>query len=59
MKSKVPNPGSEEAVKRGCTCPVLDNAFGKGYMGQPGVFVQVADCPIHGLKSENQDETKS
>ena len=26
----VPNPGSPEAVTRGCTCPVLDNHHRRG-----------------------------
>lgn len=26
----VPNPGSDEAIDRGCTCPILDNAHGAG-----------------------------
>ena len=30
---KEPMPGSEEAVKQGCCCPVLDNACGKGAWG--------------------------
>lgn len=29
----IPAPGSAKAVKMGCTCPVLDNAHGRGYMG--------------------------
>lgn len=29
--STIPNPGSEEARKQGCLCPVVDNEFGKGY----------------------------
>lgn len=48
-----PNPGSDEAIKLGCKCPVLDNARGRGYMG--GVknadgstaFVYSAACPLH------------
>lgn len=43
----VPNPGSPEAVKQGCKCPVLDNARGNGYMLQPGVFVYTEGCPLH------------
>ena len=45
--SAVPNPGSEEAIKRGCSCAVLDNAHGRGYMGQPGIFVYSEGCPLH------------
>lgn len=43
------NPGSLEAEQRGCTCPILDNGHGNGYMGQPGVFVYNGDCPMHGF----------
>lgn len=44
---KVPNPGSDAALDRGCLCPVLDNGHGRGYMGMPHVFVYRADCPLH------------
>lgn len=43
----VPNPGSDEAVARGCTCPVIDNAHGRGFRGSPWQFVMVAGCPLH------------
>jgi hypothetical protein len=52
-----PNPGSDEAIKQGCTCPVLDNGHGTGYMGQKGIFVFNIDCPVHwpsGIPSEAQ-----
>lgn len=39
-----PSPGSALAKKRGCTCPIIDNNYGKG-----SHFVQRADCPIHGF----------
>lgn len=42
-----PNPGSAEALAAGCKCPVLDNAHGRGWMGQPGVFVFTVGCPVH------------
>lgn len=42
-----PAPGSDEALKLGCKCPVLDNAHGKGYPGNPGVYVHTEDCPVH------------
>lgn len=47
------NPGSKEAREKGCTCPVLDNAHGKGYMGgvrdKDGnlIFVINFDCKVH------------
>jgi hypothetical protein len=43
-----PNPGSDEALKQGCKCPVMDNGYGRGYMGQPNQFIQVHGCPVHG-----------
>lgn len=46
----IPNPGSIEAVHKGCTCPVLDNAHGKGV--HPGeadpLFWVNSSCPVHG-----------
>jgi len=46
----IPNPGSDEAIKMGCTCPVLDNAHGNGARGDPNLFWISEDCPIHGRK---------
>jgi hypothetical protein len=48
------NPGSDEAIAAGCTCPVMDNGHGRGYLGgvtdERGqtVFVIVVGCPVHG-----------
>jgi hypothetical protein len=42
-----PPPGSDEAIKLGCTCAVLDNAHGKGYMSIPGIYVFSEGCPLH------------
>jgi hypothetical protein len=42
----VPNPGSDEAVKLGCKCPIVENNLGKG-MGN-GLFWIEKTCPIHG-----------
>lgn len=47
-----PNPGSKEAIDKGCTCPVLDNGHGRGYMGQKGIFVITNGCPIHAPRKE-------
>jgi hypothetical protein len=44
------NPGSPNAVAAGCTCAVLDNGHGKGYMGREGVFCITASCPLHGVE---------
>jgi hypothetical protein len=43
----LPNPGSDEAIAAGCTCPILDNAHGAGYLGQAGVFVFTQGCLVH------------
>ncbi len=48
MTDKKPNPGSDEAIKAGCTCPILDNEYGKGWMGDPNMFVFSHDCPLRG-----------
>lgn len=42
-----PNPGSQEAHDQGCTCPRLDNAYGRGHYCS-GLFVMRDDCPLHG-----------
>lgn len=49
-----PKPGSPEAIKQGCTCPVLDNGYGKGIYGEGEKFGWWVsqDCPLHG-KSKN------
>lgn len=46
-----PAPGSEKAISLGCTCPVLDNGHGKGYLGDGERFGWVMDerCPLHGM----------
>lgn len=50
MSSKTPNPGSAEAVKRGCKCPVIDNHHGKGVPygkdGAPRFWISER-CPLH------------
>lgn len=51
------NPGSDDALERGCTCPVLDNNHGAGYMGTDH-FVVRFDCPLHGQPTDN-DESES
>lgn len=43
----VPNPGSDEAAMRGCTCARMDNSYGKGYLGRPGMFFITEGCPLH------------
>ena len=44
----IPNPGSEQAVEKGCTCPRMDNAHGRGYYCDDGsMFVYNMDCLLH------------
>lgn len=43
---KTLNPGSKEAVDKGCLCPILDNHHGKG-LGN-GMFWRNQKCPLHG-----------
>ena len=47
-----PNPGSLEARKAGCKCPVLDNEYGRGSgrtgtAGQPQFWIN-QECLLHG-----------
>jgi len=53
MLSTECNPGSLEAEQHGCQCPVMDNGHGSGYMGQKGIFIMTADCPLHGYICQN------
>ena len=41
------NPGSDEAVAKGCCCARGDNGYGKGHMCIPGLFWINEDCPVH------------
>ena len=46
----LPNPGSDAAIKVGCTCPVMDNNRGSGITRKTGTsFWYSAGCPLHGL----------
>lgn len=51
--NKNPNPGSDEAVKAGCICPVMDNFHGKGIPldGKTAFWIN-GDCPVHGVKEK-------
>lgn len=54
-----PNPGSDEAMRLGCTCPVLDNYHGRGlpYPGMEGAAFWIAGgCPIHDAEEEDNDD---
>lgn len=44
-----PKPGTREAWKAGCVCPLMDNAYGKGYFGDGEKYgwVVTGGCPVH------------
>jgi len=48
---KKPNPGSKEAIAKGCTCAVSDNHGGKGFPTGDGdvAFWISGDCPLHAV----------
>jgi hypothetical protein len=48
-RQQKPNPGSEEALKQGCLCPVMDNHYGEGIQLQDETLFYVTQgCPLHG-----------
>lgn len=57
-------PGSPEAVKNGCTCPIMDNNRGYGRAdtratsdGEVAVFFVNGDCPLHAPKPTRYSST--
>lgn len=56
----IPNPGSQEAIDKGCQCAILDNCHGKGfpYPDKQGnmktCFWINQDCPMHGRNAPPQ-----
>lgn len=51
---KTPNPGSDEAIKLGCICPVIDNGHGNEELGRIRGFVMNLDCPMHGSRKRGK-----
>lgn len=52
-KKPTPNPGSDDAVKKGCTCPIFDNNHGRfpPYTHEGvGEWWYDASCPLHVTK---------
>jgi len=48
---KKPPPGSETAVRQGCTCPSTANNYGKGVSYQDRVIWYIDhNCPLHGSR---------
>jgi hypothetical protein len=61
MEIKPFAPGSKEAIKCGCCCPVEKNNAGAGaFLKENGIPVFWFDrnCPIHGKADEIESETK-
>lgn len=42
-----PNPGSKEAQKLGCICPVIDNNHGRSAPWPPDNWYFTVGCPVH------------
>ncbi len=53
---QAPAPGSDEAVKLGCICPVYDNCRGHGYMGMNGIYVYNEGCKVHASKEVKEQK---
>ena len=56
MNQETPTPGSDEALKIGCLCAVVDNARGQGLeFAGTIVFWVNENCPLHGMKLKTGD----
>ena len=59
MRKEIPNPGSDEARKQGCNCPVLDNDHGIGGSYKSRGWIIRLDCKLHGdEKIQNRSNKK-
>ena len=56
--AETPKPGSRAAENLGCTCPIMDNARGRGAYGDGERYGwwMSADCPLHGRPSPQEGE---
>ena len=58
-------PGSSEARLKGCSCPIEDNASGKGWLGGvidakgETIFVTSGNCPLHGFSVKDELEIEN
>lgn len=50
-----PSPGSPDATRAGCTCPVIDNHYGRGIGGDGQTYWINGDCPLHGFAAGEDD----
>lgn len=44
---KLPNPGTDAAIKQGCTCPIMDNKD-----LPKNIYMVSKDCPVHCPKTK-------
>jgi len=53
-----PTPGSDKAIANGCTCPVMDNGRGVGFLvdGERQFWVS-GGCPLHDEATLPHEET--
>lgn len=52
-------PGSHNAVKAGCTCPIIDNHYGKGRREDYNEYLINSTCQLHSqIIKQNQAEMK-
>jgi hypothetical protein len=50
MSKPMHNPGSAEAIGRGCICDFIKNDFGRGKADPDGVAFYCSEaCPVHGV----------
>lgn len=54
MTETTPNPGSDEAIELGCSCPVIDNGRGRGR--SDGNFWISCECPLHAQKEMKNEQ---
>lgn len=54
-----PPAGSPAAQRLGCSCPVLDNHYGRGYWGDGAKYgwIHREDCPVHGFPTSHTTDT--
>ena len=55
-----PLPGSQAAIDLGCTCPILDNHYGRGAGIVDGlvVFVYTQGCKLHDIEYHSGGEPR-
>lgn len=54
-------PGSDEALRLGCSCPVMDNSYGKGRYcdGEKYGWWITLSCVLHGRSEHQTQPTKT